>query len=301
MRTKQLLNERIDFHLHSLQSDGENSVKEIVDLALNREHLRAIALTDHNYFAVSSKYIVGTNGNFLEVLPGCEFSTTFTFPSGKKEEIHVIGIFPKGVNSEAFADLFAPIDEGKQKYIKAILESLHNLGVDLSMKEVMEEKRSTGYIGRFHIAKLMVKLGYGKTVEEIMDRYIGNYSPYYIPATSYIPYTSLEAVVERIQAQSGFPILAHPYSYHALTEKEIITLISSFKETAGDTGGLEVYYLEYTKEQQESLRKLAKEYDLVPSVASDRHRKEQPFSSYGGYSFYKEMLVRLENRKQEGK
>ena len=82
---------------------------------------------------------------------------------------------------------------------------------------------------------------------------------------------------------------------------EIITLISSFKEKTGDTGGLEVYYLEYTKEQQESLRKLAKEYDLVPSVASDRHRKEQPFSSYGGYSFYKEMLVRLGNRKQEVK
>ena len=301
MRTKQLLNERTDFHIHSCNSDGENSVKEIVELALNREHLRVIALTDHNYFAISSKYIVGTNGNFLEVLPGCEFSTTFTFPSGKKEEIHVIGIFPKGVAPEAFADLFSSIDEGKQKYVKAILESLHNLGIDLSMEEVMAEKRSTGYIGRFHIASLMVKLGYGKTVEEIMDRYIGNYSPYYIPATNYIPYASLETVVERIQSQSGFPILAHPYSYHALTEKEIITLISSFKEQTGDTGGLEVYYLEYTKEQQESLRKLAKEYDLVPSVASDRHLKEQPFSSYGGYSFYKEMLVRLGNRKQEVK
>ena len=88
MRTKQLLNERIDFHLHSLQSDGENSVKEIVDLALNREHLRAIALTDHNYFAVSSKYIVGTNGNFLEVLPGCEFSQPSHFlPARKKKSM----------------------------------------------------------------------------------------------------------------------------------------------------------------------------------------------------------------------
>ena len=65
MRTKQLLNERTDFHIHSCNSDGENSVKEIVELALNREHLRVIALTDHNYFAISSKYIVGTNGNFL--------------------------------------------------------------------------------------------------------------------------------------------------------------------------------------------------------------------------------------------
>lgn len=59
MRTKQLLNERIDCHLHSDQSDGQNSVKEIVDLALNREHLRVIAITDHNHFSLTNKYIVG--------------------------------------------------------------------------------------------------------------------------------------------------------------------------------------------------------------------------------------------------
>ena len=65
MRTKQLLNERTDFHIHSCNSDGENSVKEIVELALNREHLRVIALTDHNYFAeqmeISWKYFRAVN------------------------------------------------------------------------------------------------------------------------------------------------------------------------------------------------------------------------------------------------
>ena len=45
--------------------------------------------------------------------------------------------------------------------------------------------------------------------------------------------------------------------------------------------------------------RIAEKYDLVPSVASDRHRVEQPFANYGGYSFYKEMLVRLENRQRE--
>ena len=299
MRTKQLLNERIDFHTHSLESDGENSVKEIVDLALNREHLRVIAITDHNHFSLANKYIVGSNGHFLEVLPGCEFSTTFTFPSAKKEEIHVIGIFPKNVDPNAFADLFAPIAEGKQKYVEAILENLHKMGIDLSMEEVMKEKRPTGYIGRFHIAGLMVRLGYGSTVDEIMDKYIGNFSDHYLPATDYIQYAPFQTVIERILDQSGLPILAHPYSYHKLNMDEVINIIESFHEISDGTGGLEVYYQHYTKEQQESLRKIAEKYDLVPSVASDRHRVEQPFANYGGYSFYKEMLVRLENRQRE--
>ena len=58
-------------------------------------------------------------------------------------------------------------------------------------------------------------------------------------------------------------------------------MISSFKEQTGDTGGLEVYYLEYTKEQQESLRKLAKEYDLKLSGGSDFHGSNKPHIKLG--------------------
>ena len=285
---------RIDLHLHSLLSDGFNTVKEIVDLALNREKLSVIAITDHNCFALTQKYIVGADGHLLEVLPGCEFSTTYVVPGGNRtEEIHVIGLFPKGVNPQEFQDLFDPIAEGKKRYIAAILDQLHELGIDLSMEEVMKVKRETGYVGRFQIAEILVNKGYGRTVDEIMDRYIGNYSPYYISATNYVKYADFRTVIQRIQMNAGFPVLCHPYSYHQMSENEVLTLIHDFKEAAGGVGGLEVYYLEYTEEQQASLRKLADEAHLIPSVASDRHRKDQPFADLGGYSFYMEMLKAL--------
>ena len=299
METRQLLNEGIDLHLHSDQSDGQNSVKEIINLAFAQEHLRVIVLTDHNHFSLTNKYIVGSKGHFLDVLPGCEFSTTFTFSSGKKEEIHVIGIFPENVNPKAFADLFAPIAEGKQKYVEAILSNLQHLGIHLNLQKVMKEKKSTGYIGRFHIAEAMVKLGYGHNVDEIMDNYIGNFSEHYLPTTDYISYAPFQTVIERILNQSGFPILAHAYSYHKLDANEVIELIESFRAISGSTGGLEVYYQHYSRAQQNSLRKLAETYNLVPSVASDRHRTDQPFANYGGYSFYKEMLTRLTDRRKD--
>ena len=44
----------IDFHLHSTNSDGERTVEEyILDAA--REHMQAIAITDHNCFALRER------------------------------------------------------------------------------------------------------------------------------------------------------------------------------------------------------------------------------------------------------
>lgn len=75
-----------------------------------------------------------------------------------------------------------------------------------------------------------------------MDKYIGNFSDHYLPATDYIQYAPFQTVIERILDQSGFPILAHPYSYHKLNMDEVINIIESFHEISDGTGGLEVYY-----------------------------------------------------------
>ena len=42
-------NTGIDFHLHTINSDGENTVEELIELA-KEEKLKFIALTDHNKF-----------------------------------------------------------------------------------------------------------------------------------------------------------------------------------------------------------------------------------------------------------
>ena len=297
MKEKIVSYPRIDLHLHSTGSDGLNTVDEIVDLALQEEGLKVISLTDHNSFSLTKKYIVGTDGHFLEVIPGCEFSTTYEVPSGKgKEEIHVIGIFPNGVNPGKFEDLFAPIAEGKQKYVEAIVEKLQELGVDLTMEEVMQTKRATGYVGRFQIAGLLVKKNYGTSIDQVMDRWIGNFSPYYIKTSKYIQYAPFELVVKRILEFSGFPILCHPLMYQEFDKNDVKTLVKDFRDASGGIGGIEVYYQQYNKEQQTFLKGFQEEYGLIPSVASDRHRPDQCFANQGGYSYYLEMLKALEEK-----
>ena len=88
-------NERkqIDFHMHSLLSDGQNSVEELVQLAYEN-NMRAIAITDHNHISICEKRIVGNKNDFLEILPACEFSTSYWVPEKEENiEVHVIGLW----------------------------------------------------------------------------------------------------------------------------------------------------------------------------------------------------------------
>ena len=141
-------NYQIDFHMHSTCSDAADDVATIISLALKQENLRTICVTDHNYFALTRKLMFGTNDRCLEVLPGCEFSTSYMSAAGKWNEIHVIGIFPKGVNPSEFEDLFEPIAKGKKKYVEAIVNKLQQqFGIDITLEEVLAtKKQSTGYV-----------------------------------------------------------------------------------------------------------------------------------------------------------
>ena len=43
---------RIDLHLHSRNSDGENTVSDVIRMA-EEEGLKVIAITDHNKFSLA--------------------------------------------------------------------------------------------------------------------------------------------------------------------------------------------------------------------------------------------------------
>lgn len=79
-----------------------------------------------------------------------------------------------------------------------------------------------------------------------MDRYVGNWSPYYLNPLKYISYNNISEVVQRICETNGLPILCHPFGYN-LTKEEIETLIGTFAEISHGIGGIELYYERYLK------------------------------------------------------
>lgn len=228
--------------------------------------------------------------------PGCEFPVFYPVPTwnGETTEIHVIRFFTDGVDLDEFADIFADLEEGKQQYVQAILGQLNERGIDITLEEVEAAGRRTGHSGRHKIADILLQKEYTENVDEAFERHIGNFSPFYILAASYIHFAPLDEVVRQIRASGGLNILEHPCGY-AMDESEMETLISGFKAAAGSVAGMEVYYELYVRNPKRMafLKKMAEKYELFACVASDRHRGGQLFASTDGLDLYEKMLRAL--------
>ena len=122
-----------------------------------------------------------------------------------------------------------------------------------------------------------MKKNHADTITDAFDRLIGNRSPYWVDSSKFMKYMPMDECVRKICKNHGIPILAHPYHNH-LEDEEIVKLVKDFKKSAGnDPAGIEVYYSKYGEERREELLKIAKEFDLYPSAAGDRHAMKDRF------------------------
>ena len=269
----------IDLHLHTSMSDGAQTLDEVIRAARN-EGLDAIAITDHNYFAIDSPSRAGN----LEVIPGCEFSTDYHTKAGRKVEIHIVGLFFHGIDRR-LNDIFSGVD--KDDYVKAILKKLGTLGIAISLEELRRKFPDAHQLGRTQIADLLVEKGYGSDRDNAMDLWIGNYSKHYLNPVDYTSYIKMDECVKRIAESGGLHVLAHPYHYR-FSDGEIEQLVKTFRDSTDRPLGMEVYYQKYDEEKVGFLKALADSYHLLPSAGSDRHKADAPFAK-GEYSLLEDM------------
>lgn len=146
LHTDATINEKdsylLDLHIHTSNSDGEESPDVVIDKA-KEAGLSLIAITDHNRFTFTTCRDVGG----ILVIPGIEFSTKYYVPTrNETAEIHIVGIFPDGVNELDFEDIFEGIGIGKEEYVTAILKDLSTRGIYITMEEVYSVERKREYV-----------------------------------------------------------------------------------------------------------------------------------------------------------
>lgn len=261
----------IDLHMHTTSSDGTRDVYETIQDAFGFG-LSHIAITDHNQFALLQPEVY----QGMEIIPGTEFSASYITDAGRLLEVHVVGLFFQGIPKQ-LRTIFNKIPLQRKQYLDAIITRLNHLGISISYEELLYRFPDSNQIGRRHIAEILMKKGYAESINDGFDRFIGNRSPYWVDSTKYIKYMPLKKCVEVICQNGGFPILAHPYHYHC-TDEEVLKLVKDFKAFTEDyPAGMEVYYSKYDKARRNTLLKMAKEMDLYPSAASDRHSEKDVF------------------------
>lgn len=250
----------VDFHTHSTCSDGTMTPSELV-LYAEKRGLSAFALTDHDSVDGIKEAMEQARKCNIEFIPGIEFS------AAEDTETHIIGLFIDPENP-VLLNTIQKLKDSRRRRMEDVCCKLRQLGLDITHEEALEAAGGK-FVGRAHIAKLMVEKGYCQTIRECFDKYIGLGKPAYSEKNEL---TAVEAV-KSIRAAGGLAFLAHlnqtGYDLKK-TEELLITL-----KNAG-LNGIEGYYPEYDKNHISSYRALAEKLSLALSGGSDFHGTMKP-------------------------
>ena len=252
----------IDLHTHTCLSDGNLTPVELLREA-REAGIGILAITDHN----STEDLTAWRAAFpeLTLIQGAEIPCRYL-----QHELHVValGIDPEDPKLRA---VLAQNQPDRRPYLTAILDKLRTLGLDVgTYDELQAANPHSRHFGRMQIAREMVNRGYVNSADEAFDIYMGAHGQRLAYVANPLKYVSLEEAVEAILSAGGVPVLAHLY-YYLLDSEGERALVRRFKELAGEKAAMEVEYAAYDRAQRDALGKLADEFGLMHSCASDYH------------------------------
>ena len=247
----------VDFHTHSLASDGVLAPMELLRRA-KAAGVRQFALTDHDTTAGYLSVRHTTEAHEVGLISGVELSCRWATTT-----VHVVGLNFDADAPEMVA-MVEQLTEAREERAEKIAKRLVGVGIDGALegaKAIAKESQ----IGRPHFATWMAKVGAVDSVTEAFDKYlgagkIGDVKMFWPP---------LSDVVQAITRAGGVAILAHPLKYR-LTGMKLRALINDFKAAGG--GAIEVLNGRQPETDLKRLSQLAEGNGLMCSVGSDFHR-----------------------------
>ena len=247
----------VDFHTHSLASDGALAPMELLRRA-KAAGVRQFALTDHDTTAGYLSVRHTTEAHEVGLISGVELSCRWATTT-----VHVVGLNFDADAPEMVA-MVEQLTQAREERAEKIATRLAGVGIDGALegaKAIAKESQ----IGRPHFATWMAEAGAVDSVTEAFDKYlgagkIGDVKMFWPP---------LSDVVQAITRAGGVAILAHPLKYR-LTGMKLRALINDFKAAGG--GAIEVLNGRQPETDLKRLSQLAEGNGLMCSVGSDFHR-----------------------------
>ena len=260
----------IDLHMHSTVSDGTDSPAELLR-RVRELGLGLFSLTDHD--AVSGCREIASllrPGDPL-FLTGVEFSCR-----DEEGRYHILGY---GSDPDS-PDIKALVDAGHGLRIRKVRARLARLEDEYGFSFPPDETAALFRLdnpGKPHIARLMVKHGFSRTIGEAITNYIDRL---HLVSEHIRP----EAAVSAVIAAGGIPVLAHPvfgdgrqFVAGDALEARILRL--------ADMGlaGVEAYYSGFAPELCREVVSIAERHSLLITAGSDYHgaNKSVPLGNTG--------------------
>jgi len=259
-----LMNYKIDLHVHSYMSDGTCSPKEIIELAC-KSGVKAIALTDHDNIDGIHEAEREALKHKVDFLKGIEISSLYE--NGRI--LHIIGLGIDTGNSE-FLKVYTRMKKAREESVKDILKILETQGIYIDI-DVLKKNSLNQYLDRYDIHKYFIQSGISNNAQDIWDKYL---DPIAYGSDELI---KVEETIEIIKKSGGLSFLAHYNKRIGLQGFSKIQMEEHIKKLMYlGLNGIEKYYPSYSKEDIEYLNYLVNKYNLIPSGGTDFHGKNRP-------------------------
>jgi predicted metal-dependent phosphoesterase TrpH len=249
----------IDLHIHTTESDGTLTPSQVVRYA-KEKGLKAVAITDHDTIHGNEEAIKEGVNEGVEVIPGVEISVDYS-----PGTMHMLGYFIT-TEDPILNEKLTLLQDSRADRNPRIIEKLNKLGLSLTYDEVVQVSGG-GQVGRPHMAQVLMKKGYTKSIKEAFDKYLGKGAPAYLDK---FRLSAVEAIT-MITDAGGIPVLAHPFTLDCKSSDELDALVEKLVNQG--LQGLEVYYSEHDERKTSSYKLLAKRYNLAITGGSDFHGK----------------------------
>ena len=240
-----------DLHTHTIFSDGSYSPEELVAMAKSIG-LVYFAITDHD--TVDGVKYLYENGIYpdrgIKIIPGVEFSA-----NNSEHDIHIVG-YNIDIYNGALSDMINEISEARWTRFSEMIKNLQDNNYNIREADVLQVAGTSRSIGRFHIARALVKKGEFKTVRDAFEKMLGKDKPAYAPR--YFP--EVEEIVDVIHQSGGQAVLAHP----KLVEDD--SLVESI---CTKVDGIEVFYPNHQPQDIQRYLSFAEKFNLLIVGGSD--------------------------------
>ena len=248
---------KIDLHIHSNNSDGSESVQDVVKAVVNAD-IKIFALTDHDT-------VCGINDIEKYIPSGIKFIKGVELTCKINDiKCHILGYKINPENKE----LKELINLGKQLRRKKLETRINYLkevwNIELTKVE-LEWLYSRHSVVKTHIANILVNRGLSDNNVDAMKKYLDGCK------TGNTRFDG-EKAIDVIKKSGGIPVWAHPLGGEGekhLSQEEFLPKLNKMIESG--IQGLECYYSRYTLKEIEFLLNCAKENNLLISGGSDWH------------------------------
>ena len=246
----------VDFHMHSIYSDGVKSPEELLRHALDC-NLSMMALTDHDEIdgikALRTAQEQLDPEKTIKIINGCEFSADY-----KDKSIHILGYRFDETNKE-LRDFIEYFKSKREERIDEIIRRCNNAGYFISKDELLKKFPKTQAYGRPHIGQLLIDGGYAKDINDVFKDILRKDSPCYVPKVK----VEVQRIIDIIHQAGGFAVMAHP---KLVTSDEYVVEMLAY-----DFDGMEVYHTKHNDDDVKRYKALAKEHNLFITGGSDYH------------------------------